>query len=102
MSMLRGVGRPAAAILALVECLSRAASTASGALPGRPNASAILETRGTAISQKVHTPSSSPKSCMHALQHVVQGRPVGGGRGGEGGGGGGRGGEVDGGDRRRC
>lgn len=71
MSMLRGVGRPAAAILALVLCLSLAASTASGALPGRPNASAILDTRGTAISQKVQTPSSSPRSCTRALQKVL-------------------------------
>lgn len=65
-SMLRGVGRPAAAILARVLCLSRAASTASGELPDRPRASAILDTSGTAISQNVHTPSNSPKSCQKA------------------------------------
>lgn len=67
-SMLRGVGRPAAAILARVLCLSRAASTASGALPDRPSVSATLDTRGTAISQKVHTPSSSPSSCTQPKQ----------------------------------
>jgi hypothetical protein len=40
--------------------LSRAASTESGELPGRPSFSASRATRGTAISQKVVMPSRPP------------------------------------------
>ena len=56
----RGEGRPAASRVDRVADLSRAVSTAAGGLPGRPSASARRATRGTAISQKVHTPSRSP------------------------------------------
>ena len=58
----RGLGRPAASMTALVLDLSRASSTAEGGLPGRPSFSARRATRGTAISQNVHTPSTSPTS----------------------------------------
>ena len=59
---LRGVGRPAPLIVWRVACLSLAASTAAGVLPGRANFSARRDTNGTAISQKVQTPSNSPYS----------------------------------------
>jgi hypothetical protein len=46
--------------------LSRAASTAAGALPGTPRRSASLAASGTAISQNVVTPSRPPSSMAAA------------------------------------
>mmetsp|Transcript_5434 Transcript_5434/g.9389 ORF Transcript_5434/g.9389 Transcript_5434/m.9389 type:complete len:220 (+) Transcript_5434:1224-1883(+) len=67
-----GVGSPAASMICRVLCLSRAASTESGVLCGRPSFSASRTASGTASSQKVRIPSSSPTSAAAALMPARQ------------------------------
>mmetsp|Transcript_26623 Transcript_26623/g.74732 ORF Transcript_26623/g.74732 Transcript_26623/m.74732 type:complete len:201 (-) Transcript_26623:873-1475(-) len=66
-SMFFGVGSPAFSITARVLCLLRALSTAVHELPRKSKTSQRRDARGTAISQKVRMPSTSPISSFTVL-----------------------------------
>mmetsp|Transcript_30006 Transcript_30006/g.71496 ORF Transcript_30006/g.71496 Transcript_30006/m.71496 type:complete len:225 (-) Transcript_30006:748-1422(-) len=62
-----GVGSPAFCMIVLVLCLLRALSTASHEFPGSPKTSERRDASGTATSQKVRMPSTSPRSDLTFL-----------------------------------
>ena len=65
----RGVGSPSSADSSRVRTLLRAASTASGGLPGRPSAAATRAATATLSSQKVKNAVGSDAGVRERVEH---------------------------------